>query len=114
MKKIYITFFLCSVLLTFLSLDFMCVKKRVEFLSKYIEKKCPEFIYKPSIYSESEYDCDFWDKNVSGWGYCYYVKNHNNESCSISVYGFFSSSLYKSDTGSIVMNPAEHDFKILW
>lgn len=98
-----------------LQINLKILERRVDFLVENIDKYYYTHGYYPNNFDfistktdfTTESYCDFWDKNIAGYGYCYFI--HNDKEYTILVMGFSSKILFSSHNKIKEFNSNKYD-----
>ncbi|ENX7683658.1 hypothetical protein E5O84_06405 [Neisseria gonorrhoeae] len=98
-----------------LQINLKMLEKRIDFLVENIDKYYQQYGSYPNnfdfISTETDFTtesyCDFWDKNIAGYGNCYFVKN--DKDYTILVMGFSSKILFSSHNKIKEFNSNKYD-----
>lgn len=112
--KVILLVFVVSLLIY--KIDIFFIDRRINFLIEEIENyeklnnKFPDnldFIADKNNH-KTESSCDFFDKELAGFGYCYYQRNDSNYI--IVVLGFYSNIIFEYQDGYKLLNSGKYDF----
>lgn len=98
-----------------LQINLKMLEKRIDFLVENIDKYYQQYGSYPNNFDfistktdfTTESYCDFWDKNIAGYGNCYFIKN--DKDYTILVMGFSSKILFSSHNKIKEFNSNKYD-----
>lgn len=110
--------FILELLYIFNIIDSVLIYKRIKFITieinnyELINGEKPNninFISQDKDY-KTESVCTFFDKQVPGWGYCYFELYQKYDKYVILIRGVNSSILFDSNDKEFIPNPKRYDF----
>lgn len=101
--------------ISLLQINLKMLEKRIDFLIWNMDKYYLAYGYYPNNFDfiskktdfTTESYCDFWDKNIAGYGNCYFIKN--DKEYTILVMGFSSKILFSSNNRIKEFNSNKYD-----